>query len=219
MDGANDYRAVFAGLHFQYANRRREIWLADRADRHLRDVESGDCVARALNEATGGRSYGPIWEELTRRRQFHDRDSDADVGVSPSEYREIFLQYGMQPVLDAGDDLNNIMRKHLDLREIPNLMGHLFPDQENPLTYIACTDTHAQAVVDGTLHDIRDRRNLGDQPAYRSESALTERWLKCDDPAVLEEARQIIVRYAAVRQYDEALTYGSKWRTTIKQQQ
>ena len=66
-------------------------------------------------------------------------------------------------------------------------MGHLFPDQENPLTYIACTETHAQAVVDGTLHDIRDRRNLGDQPAYRSESALTELWLKCDDPAVLEE--------------------------------
>ena len=218
MDGANDYHAAFAALYFQYANRGREIWLADRADRHLRDVESGDCVARALNEATGGRNYGPIWEELTRRRQLHDRDSDADVGVSPLEYRGIFLQYGMQPILDAGDDLNNVMRKHLDLREIPTLMEHLFPDQENPLTYIACTDTHAQAVVDGTLRDIRDRRNLGDQPAYRSESALTELWLKGDDPAVLEEARQTIVRYAAVRQYDEALTYGSKWRTMTNQQ-
>lgn len=217
MDGANDYHAVYAVLDFQYANQGREAWLADREDRHRRGVESGDCVTRALNEAGGGRSYGPIWEELTRRRQLHERDSDADIGVNPREYQETFLQYGMQPVLDAGDDLNNIMRKHLDLREIPTLMEHLFPDHDNPLTYIACTDTHAQAVVDGVLRDIRDRRHLGDQPAYRSESALTELWLKCDDPAVLEEARQIIVRYAAVRQYDEALTYGIKWRTTINQ--
>ena len=34
----------------------------------------------------------------------------------------------------------------------------LFDDSDNPLTFIACPETHAQAVVDGALYDTADWR-------------------------------------------------------------
>ena len=52
--------------------------------------------------------------------------------MDPWRYRELYERNGMQRVLDASVNLNDIMRKHLDLREIPELLGHLFPDPEHP---------------------------------------------------------------------------------------
>ena len=108
----------------------------------------------------------------------------------------------MQPVLEASMDTSNFMRKHLDLREIPILLGHLFPDPEQPLTYIACSETHAVAVVDGTVHDNWDSRDMGDRTLHTTDYSLTELWLRTSAQETLGAAREIIDRYETVRRYD-----------------
>ena len=140
------------------------------------------------------------------------------MGVDPWRYREIYERNGMQRVLDASVNLNNIMRKHLDLREIPELQGGLFPDPEHPMTYIACSETHAVAVTGNTLYDIRDSRNMGDRMPYRPDGTLTELWLKTNDQSPVDAAWEIMNRYAEVRRYDDPLTYGRRRRQTIARQ-
>ena len=108
-----------------------------------------------------------------------------------------------------------MLRKHLDLREIPTLLGSLFEETEQPFTYIACSETHAVAVVDSTLHDIRDSRDMGDQRRHDKDSTLTELWLRCNDQLVVDAAKEILSRYETLRRYDEALTYGTKHRETV----
>ena len=143
---------------------------------------------------------------------------DADVGVDPWHYRELYEQNGMQRVLDATVNLNDIMRKHLDLREIPELLGSLFPDPEHPMTYIACSETHAVAVTGNTLYDVSDSRNMGDRIPHRSDGTLTELWLKTDDQSTADSAGEIMNRYAEMRRYDDPLTYGRRRRQTVARQ-
>ena len=140
------------------------------------------------------------------------------MGVDPWRYRELYELNGMQRVLDASMNLNDIMRKHLDLREIPELLGHLFPDPERPMTYIACSETHAVAVIGNTLYDVSDSRNMGDRIPYRPDGTLTELWLKTDDQSTVDAAWEIMNRYAEVRHYDDPLTYGRRRRQTIAMQ-
>ncbi len=84
---------------------------------------------------------------------------------------------------------------------------------KNPLTYIACSETHAVAVVDGVVHDTWDSRNTDEWEKIGSDNGtLVNLWIKCDDQSVLDAAREIINRYTEVRRYDDVLTYGKPRR-------
>ena len=87
---------------------------------------------------------------------------DADNGATRHNFREIYQRYGMPQLLERSDDSNYLLRKHLDLREIPTLLEGLRDSQRKPLTYIGCTEDHAVAVVNGTVHDIWDSRLMSD---------------------------------------------------------
>lgn len=63
--------------------------------------------------------------------------------------------------------------------------------------------------MDGTLHDLSSRwLGLSGKPENRETGAIMDIWLKCDDPHVIEQAKEILRLYAEIRMYDEALTYG-----------
>ena len=177
-------------------------------------------MTRAINEAIGRGQYGAVRQSLNEsmQAQYPDRHLDADDGIHSPLHRAVMLEYGLQPVMLA-DSASDQIRNHLDLREIPTLLAHLFPDDRQPLVYVACTENHAEAVVDGVLHDIHDRRLAGDDPDRRAHYALTELWIRCDDPETLAAAREIIAKYGAVRRYDDALTYGQLERETSASQQ
>ena len=120
----------------------------------------------------------------------------------------------MRNILDAVENVEHIMRGHLDIREIPALLGHLFPDEDQQLAYIGCSEAHAVAVVDGTLRDSWDSRNMADPDKYVNflDGTLTQIWLKTDDDSIVEQARDAIRKYEDVRRYDDVLTYGRKHR-------
>lgn len=86
--------------------------------------------------------------------------------------------------------------------------SHLFEDRKEPLTFIACPEQHAQAVVDGTLRDTADWRGAPDDPAKHDTHGITAIFLKCDDENVLNEAREILRRFAEAVRLDEELTFS-----------
>ena len=92
--------------------------------------------------------------------------------------------------------------------KIPSLFGHLFENRDEPLTFIACPEEHAQAVVDGTLRDTNDWRGASKDPLKHDTHEITAIFLKCDDENILNEAREILRRYAEAVRLDEALTYS-----------
>ena len=107
----------------------------------------------------------------------------------------------MPQLLERSDDSNYLLRKHLDLREIPTLLEGLRDSQRKPLTYIGCTEDHAVAVVNGTVHDIWDSRLMSDQ-FHKETGRLVELWVRADDERTLDEAREILAqlrRGAALR--------------------
>ncbi len=214
LDGARDLHFEFTNLDIFQTNAARVAWLSNRADRILRDEMAGDCVTRALNEATGGERYGQIWGDLTESIHALDPNRDADGGVPPPYHRTTYEKYGMQMVFDTTQISNHPMRKHLDLQEIPAMLGHLFNDPETPLTYIAGNEHHAVAVVDGVVRDVQDTRDIGDRTRYLADGRLTELWIKGADEATLAAARDIIEKYTEARQYDDVLTYGRMRRIT-----
>ena len=202
--------------HMAASNDGRLAWLIVLADRGERTDTTNDCVARALNEATGGRNYRAIHEALSALVQTERPEEDADHGVAPSMYRDLFIEHGMVPILETSADPSHPLRKHLYIEEIPAMLGHLFNDPDEPLTFISCPEGHAQATVDGRLHDLSDAwLNLAHRPQNRNEEAIMDLWVKCDDPEVIEQALEILRRYAEVRSYDEALTYGVLRRQSI----
>ena len=214
LDGAQDLHFEFTRLGILQTNAAKAAWLLDRPDRILRNEMVSDCVTRALNEATGGEQYGSIWEDLTESIQALDPNRDADGGIPPPYHRAIYEKYGMQMVFDTSQVSDHLMRKHLDLREIPAMLGHLFDDPENPLTYIAGTEHHAVAVVDGTVHDVFDSRDIGNRTRYVRDGRLTELWIKGADEKTLAAARDIIEKYVEARRYDDVMTYGRMRRLT-----
>lgn len=94
------------------------------------------------------------------------------------------------------------------------MLGHLFDDPENPLTYIAGTEHHAVAVVNGTVHDVFDSWDIGNRTWYVRDGRLTELWIKGADEETLAEARDMIEKYVEARRYDDVLTYGRMKRLT-----
>ena len=219
LDGAADYHATFTELELDHSkdfNDAKKQWQTKTGRTKTTSETSGDCVTRAINEATDGGNYGTIWQELTDAQQAVHPEKNADEGLQGNMYRETFKRYGMKPVVDLDDKTSNVMYRHLYLREIPELVGHLF-DDENPLTYIGSSTEHAVAVVDGSVHDIWDSRNMGDT-TNRPNGRLTELWLKCDENTA-NEARIIIDHYTEVRRYDDVLTYGRQRREAIDKKQ
>ena len=85
-------------------------------------------------------------------------------------------------------------------------------ENENQLTFVAYTETHAVAVVNGTVRDDRDSRDLGDRWKHPIDGRLTELWVACDDPT-REAIQDILEKYREVRRYDDVLTLGRSWRT------
>ena len=83
------------------------------------------------------------------------------------------------------------------MREIPEALRHLFDDK--PLTYIVNTYDHAVAIVDGTLQDDRDTRQIGEEHNQGSSGRVHALWMKSDDPDLIQKARDDFARYARVR--------------------
>ncbi len=213
-DGAQDYHLPYAGIGYRFSNEARERWLRETGQIGERPERTGDCAARALNEATGGQDYGGIWQEIALETQKAFPENDADSGVSNLHFREPYRDHGMKLLLARSEELNHIMRKHLDLREIPALMEGLI-EEGTPLTYIACSDGHAVAVVDGVVHDTWNSSNMGDPEKHWKDGKLVELWIKTDDQKAVDGALEMIRKYETVRQYDDVLTYGRKRRETI----
>ena len=212
LDGHTDYHIEFADLRFKESNVERMQWLHQTNQLDKRQEITGDCVTRAINEATGDTHYGEFHQTLSDRVQTKFPERDADSGIEPQFYEPIYKENGMQPVLDTQDRLNHLMRKHLDIREIPTLFNSLF-DDENPLTYIATSDGHAVAVVDGAVHDSWDSRDMVHTiDKHGKDGTLIGLWIKCDDEQKLADAREILQKYETVRRYDDALTRGRKLR-------
>ena len=213
-DGAMDHHARYADLEYQYSNGARERWLEDTGQAGDRPERAGDCVARALNEATGGQDYGSVWDDITRGTQVAFPEKDADLGVSNLHFRDAYEQHGMKMVMARSEELNHIMRKHLDMREIPSLMEGIIPEGE-PITYIACSDGHAVAVVDSAVHDAWDSRDMGDPGRYLKDGKLVELWVKTDDQDVADAITERLRKYEEIRRYDDVLTYRRRRRETI----
>ena len=212
LDGHTDYHIKFADLRFKESNVERMQWLHQTNQLDKRKEITGDCVTRAINEATGGTHYGEFHQTLSDRVQTKFPERDADRGIKPQFYEPIYKENGLQPVLDTQERLNHLMRKHIDIREIPALFGHLF-DDENPLTYIATSEGHAVAVVDGAVHDSWDSRDMVHTlDKHGKDGTLIELWIKCDDEQKLADARDILQKYETVRRHDDALTRGRKLR-------
>lgn len=209
-EGSRDYHFPLTIVeHMATSNDGRLAWLIVLTDRGERTDTTNDCVARALNEATGGENYRAIHEALSALVQTERPEEDADHGVAPSTYRDLFIEHGTVPILETSADTSHPLRKHLYIEEIPAMLGHLFNDPDEPLTFISCPERHAQATVDSRLHDLSTEwLDLAERPEDRNREAIMNLWIKCEDPEVTEQALEILKRYAVVRQYDEALTYG-----------
>ena len=70
------------------------------------------------------------------------------------------------------------------------------------------------AVVDGTVHDVFDSRDIGNRTRYVRDGRLTELWIKGADEKTLAAARDIIEKYVEARRYDDVMTYGRMRRLT-----
>ena len=211
-DGAMDYHLRYAELRYENANGERIHWLEETQQAGERREMAGDCATRALNEAGGGGEYGRLWDEMTESTRRDSAERDADQGVEPRRYREVYEAEGMQMVLDGRENMDHMMRQHLDIREIPALLEELFQERGETLDYIGCSDGHAVAVVDGALRDSWDSRDMADRLKYNPDGGLVELWLKTQDDSLLEDVREILERYERVRRYDDALTYGRRRR-------
>ena len=195
----------------------RRDWLGETGQQDRREL-AGDCIARALNEAQGGGNYGDIWQEVTESTQRRFPEKDADSGVEQQDFQDIYQAHGMSLVLNVREDIDNVMRGHLDVREIPSLIGKLFQERGEPLVYIACSEGHAVAVVDGCLMDSWDSRDMADRTRYRRDGTLVELWLRTQEATLLEEVREVIRKYETVRQYDDVLTQGRRRRNAMADQ-
>ncbi len=99
---------------------------------------------------------------------------------------------------------SHLLRKHRYIDDI----SAPFDDTGNPMTFIACPEHHAQAVVNGTLRDTADWRGASKDPMKHDTHGITAIFLKCDDENVLNEAREILRRYAEAVRLDEELTFS-----------
>ncbi len=211
MDGGKDFHFKYADLEYLSSNDARERWMHYNEYMETRDQFAGDCVARALNQVTGGKNYGLIWREISQMVQREDPTADVDQGAFPHQYGDIYERHGMHKALDTMEDPANPMCQHLDLREIPALLEGLSDENGKPLSYIGSTRLHAVAVVEGVLQDTWDSRDMGDRTTHVEDGRVSNLWLKCDE-GTAEAARNILERYARARHFDDALTQGVRWR-------
>ena len=107
-------------------------------DRSGRTETTNDCVTRALDEAIGGNEYRTIHAALSALVRAERPEEDADHGVTPDMYRDLFIEHGMASLLETSTDLSLPLRQHLYIEEIPAMLGHRFDDPDNPLTFISC---------------------------------------------------------------------------------
>ena len=63
-------------------------------------------------------------------------------------------------------------------------------------------------MVDGTLRDTADWRGASENPLKHETHGITAIFLKCDDENILNEAREILQRYAEAVRLDEELTFS-----------
>ena len=211
MDGRKDFHFKYTNLEYVMANEARERWLEYNGYTETRAQLAGDCVVRALNEATGGKNYGPIWSEINQVSQTAYQPMDPDFGTFKHQYEKAYQKHGMQNVLDTLEDPANPMGQHLDLREIPALLEGLTGQDGNQISFIASTRLHNAAVVDGAVHDTWDSRDMGARECHPVDGRLIYLWLKCDEETA-NAARNILEKYARARQFDDNLTQGVRWR-------
>ena len=153
----------------------------------------------------------------------------AQRSYATGEAIEQALEEGFKQGVDHAMS-DGIIRKHLDIREIPALLEGVLlegvlregvlgegasQDGDEPLSYIGCSEKHAVAVVDECLQDSWDSREMGDRTKYVREGTLVELWIKTDDESVVEKVQEIIRKYERVRRYDDVLTYGRKRRNAV----
>ena len=99
------------------------------------------------------------------------------------------------------------------------MLKHIYGDEE-PFTYIACSESRAVAVIDENVHDSWDSRHMGDRiegdQVQLRDGRLVQLWLRSDDETRLNEVQEIVKRYTEVRRYDDVLTYGRKRREKLE---
>lgn len=209
-EGKQDYSLEHADLDFLYSNLAREEWLARTGQTDSRKLRTGDCITRALNEATGGEKYALIWRQVSQQSQTKHPEKDADTGVDQNLYRKVYEQHGMRELLKLDGNADDPLYKYLDLREIPALMEKLSGHVNQPLNYIGMGDKHAVAVVEGAIHDTWDSRAMGER-MNQNNGRLKELWVDCDE-STLNEVQEVLERYRDVLRHDQKLTLAPRWR-------
>ena len=200
LDGQTTYEVSYADLQFIETDGGRNKWLQESGEHLNREKYAGDCTVRALAVATGQtQEYGKLWEEITETVKHTGKD--ADDGARPIDFHDTYAAHGMMHVYIDSQLPSGYAQREIDIREIQEAMSHLFDDTENPLIYIVNTYNHNVTVVNGTLMDDRDTRQIGEDNTYGRVHNL---WVKCDDPELLQRAREDFARYARVRAHSAA---------------
>ena len=173
-------------------------WLQESGQEQTMERYVGDCTVRALAAATGQeQNYGQIWSDITD--SLKESGQTADNGAKAIQIHDTYAAYGLVRIYIDSQLPPGSAQREIDMREVPQALGHLFNDSEHPLTYIVNTYNHAVAIVDGTLKDDRDTRQMGEDHDQGSSGRVRALWMKCDDLDLIQKARDDFARYARVR--------------------
>ena len=197
-DGLYGYEVRYADLQYMKTDGGRMQWIMESGQEQTMERYAGDCTVRALAVAIGQeKAYGQIWSEITQCLK--DDTRDADGGAKAMQIHDTYASYGLVSIYIDSQLPHGSAQRAIDMREIPEALSHLFNNSETPLTYIVNTYDHVVAIVDGTLNDDRDTRQMGEEDNQGASGRVHAFWLKSEDPDLIQTARNDFARYARVR--------------------
>lgn len=126
------------------------------------------------------------------------------------------LLYDLERTQDPLDYVNEVCGPHAAQQLVDAMAEHRNLSATNLRGEVKVYhgDVHATAVIDQELYDTWNCADMGDQTKYQHPSRLRQLWLATDNPSILNTAHDIIAKYRRVRQFDDTLSYGAKWRHT-----
>lgn len=179
------------------------------SDFQPRDEYASDCAVRALNEAIGGGVYGEIWNAITRGSRDLGYAVDADQGANWLAVHLIYESHGLRLIYEDDKISDHFHRRLIDMREVPGVLGPLFEEHNQPLTYTVGTDVHYVTVADGAIRDTWDSRRMGDGDQLGRAGRVKFLWIRSDDDKLTEKAHARFGKYAWLRGHDMR---GLRWR-------
>ena len=197
-DGQYGYEVRYADLQYMETDGGRMQWLRESGQEQTMGRYAGDCTVRALATAVGQeQAYGQIWSEITE--SLNDNTQNADNGAKAMQIHDTYAAHGLISIYIDSQLPPGSAQREIDMREIPEALSHLFDNSAIPLTYIINTYRHVVAIVDGTLKDDRDTRQMGEDQNQGALGRVQAFWMKSDDPDLIQRARDDFARYARVR--------------------